>query len=117
VWQSRMNNSEKTGVAIKNEQSRENSICVVFFTSGLKTLYNCIYRQSVQFSYMFVYYALSLKIQSRGMGWNPINLLNCTTFLCLSQARTWISNITCPVLFLIFGINKILLNMTFRTTF
>jgi hypothetical protein len=99
VWQSRMNNSEKTGVAIKNEQSRENSICVVFFTSGLKTLYNCIYRQSVQFSYMFVYYALSLKIQSRGMGWNPINLLNCTTFLCLSQARTWISNITCPVLF------------------
>ena len=24
VWQSRMNNPEKTGVAIKNEQSREN---------------------------------------------------------------------------------------------
>ena len=33
---------------------------------------------------------LPLKIQlSRGEGWVPINRFNPTTFLCLSQARTW----------------------------
>ena len=35
-----------------------------------------------------------LEIQlSSGEGWNPINLVNSVTFLCLSQARTWISNV------------------------
>jgi hypothetical protein len=37
---------------------------------------------------------LSLKIQlSRGEGWNPFNLFNPTTSLCLSQDRAWISNV------------------------
>jgi hypothetical protein len=26
-------------------------------------------------------------------GWDPINQFNPTTFLCLSQTRTWISNV------------------------
>ena len=29
---------------------------------------------------------------SRGEGWDPINRFNPTTFLCLPQASTWISN-------------------------
>ena len=32
---------------------------------------------------------------SRGEGWDPINRFNPVTLLCLSQARTWISNIIC----------------------
>ena len=32
---------------------------------------------------------------SRGEGWDPINWYNPATFLCLSQARTWISNVIC----------------------
>ena len=31
----------------------------------------------------------------RGEGWNPINPFNPTTFLCLFQVRTWISNVIC----------------------
>ena len=41
-----------------------------------------------------------LEIQlSRGGVWNPINGFNPTTFLCLSQTRTWISNVICHGLF------------------
>jgi hypothetical protein len=34
-------------------------------------------------------------------GWDPINQFNPTTFLCLSQTRTWISNV---VVFFMFNI-------------
>ena len=33
-------------------------------------------------------------------GWDPINLLNTTTFLCLSQARTWITSVICHHFFM-----------------
>ena len=40
---------------------------------------------------MFIY-ALPLEIQfTRGEVWGPINRFKPTTFVCLSQARTWIS--------------------------
>jgi hypothetical protein len=32
---------------------------------------------------------------SEGEGWDPINRLNLTTFLCMSDARSWISNAIC----------------------
>ena len=32
-------------------------------------------------------------------GWDPIKQLNTSTFVCLFQARTWISNIICHSLF------------------
>ena len=41
-------------------------------------------------------YELPLDIKlSRGEGWNAINRFNPTTFLCLSQASTRISNVIC----------------------
>ena len=41
-----------------------------------------------------------LEIQlSRGGTWDTINRFNLATFLCLSQDRTWISNVTCRGLF------------------
>ena len=46
-----------------------------------------------QCRFLFFVYMLPLEIQlSRGQGWDPINWFNPTTFLCLSQARAWISN-------------------------
>ena len=56
---------------------------------------------SVQVLYHFIIYVLPLEIQlSRGEGWNPINWFNPTTYVCLSQAGTWISNVICRGLFL-----------------
>jgi hypothetical protein len=50
----------------------------------------------VQVFYPLLIYVLPLEIQlSRGEGWDPINRFNPATFLCLSQARTWISNVIC----------------------
>jgi hypothetical protein len=31
----------------------------------------------------------------RGEGWHPINGVNTTTFMCLSQPKTWISKVIC----------------------
>ena len=31
-------------------------------------------------------------------GWDPIKQCNPATFLCLSQAKTWISNVICYVM-------------------
>ena len=39
------------------------------------------------------------RVLSREEGWDTINRFNPATFLCLSQARTWISNIICRGLF------------------
>ena len=49
----------------------------------------------------FLYiYVLLLEIQlSRVEGWDPINWFDPATFLCLSQTLTWVSIITCHVLF------------------
>ena len=53
-------------------------------------------REYVQVFYPLLIYVLPLEIQlSRGEGWDPINRFNSATFLCLSQARTWISNVIC----------------------
>jgi len=47
-------------------------------------------------------YLLSLKILlSRVEGWDPINQFNSYIFLCLSQGRTWISNVICRSVFLL----------------
>ena len=44
---------------------------------------------------LFIYiYVMLLEIQlSRERGWDPINWFNPAILLCLSQAKTWISNI------------------------
>ena len=42
---------------------------------------------------------MNLKTINRRIGWNPINRFNHATFLCLSQAKTWISNVVCRGLF------------------
>ena len=43
-----------------------------------------------------VIYVLPLEIQlSREEDWDPINWFDPTTSLCLSEARTWISNVIC----------------------
>ena len=48
------------------------------------------------FLYTSLCHALILHIQlSRVEGWDPFNWFNTDTCLCLSQARTWISNICC----------------------
>jgi hypothetical protein len=45
-------------------------------------------------------YVMLLEIQlSRGEGLDPVNQFNPATFLFLSQARTWISNVICSGLF------------------
>jgi hypothetical protein len=49
-------------------------------------------------------YVLLLEIQlSRGEGWDLINQSNPATFLCLSQARTWISYVIYDGLFFVFN--------------
>ena len=46
--------------------------------------------------YRLFIYVMPLEIQlSRGEGWDPINLFNATTLLCLSQAITVISDVIC----------------------
>ena len=53
-------------------------------------------RESVQVFYCLLIYALSLEIQlSRDEGADSITYLSGVTFLCLSQDRTYISNIIC----------------------
>ena len=49
----------------------------------------CIYK------YVFPHRRLPTINQTKRGGGNPIHWLNPTTFLFLSQARTWISNIIC----------------------
>ena len=52
--------------------------------------------------YRLCIYILTLEIQfSRGEGWDAINCFNPATFVCLSQPRTWISNVMCPELFVV----------------
>ena len=48
--------------------------------------------------YLFLY--CRWRSISRREGWDPINWFNSAIFLCLSQARTWISNVVCCGLFL-----------------
>jgi len=49
-------------------------------------------------------HVLTLEIHlSREEGWDTINRFNPATFLCLSHARTWISNVICRDHFLVFG--------------
>ena len=56
--------------------------------------------ESVQVFYRLIIYLLPMKIQlSKGKSWNPTMWFNPATFLPLSQARTWISSITCGGLF------------------
>jgi hypothetical protein len=45
-----------------------------------------------------VYICMEIQLL-RGESWDPINLFNLATFLCLSQAGIWISNIICHGLF------------------
>ena len=62
--------------------------------------------ECVFYFYFLFIYVLLLEIQlSRGEGWDPINRFNPATSLCLSQARTWISNIM--LLSLIFVFNEL----------
>ena len=50
----------------------------------------------MQVFYRLIIYVLLLENQlSRGKGCVSINWFNPTTFLCLYQARTWISNVIC----------------------
>ena len=37
---------------------------------------------------------------SKGESWDPINWFNPTTFLCLSEVRTWIPNVICCLFFM-----------------
>ena len=56
--------------------------------------------KSVQVFYPLFIYVFLLEIQlSRREGWDPINQFNPATCLCLSQAKTWISNVICRGLF------------------
>ena len=73
-------------------QQWTNYSCPIFidFQTSCLSLYSklSIYR-------LFVY-VLLLEIQlSRVECWGPINLYNSATFVCLSQTRIWISNVTC----------------------
>ena len=57
-------------------------------------------KRNVHVSYSLFIYVLPLEIQlSRREGWDPINWFNSATLLCLSKARTWISNTICCCLF------------------
>ena len=50
--------------------------------------------ESVHVFHRLFIHVLPLEIQlSRGKGWDPINQFNLSTSLCLSKARTWISNV------------------------
>ena len=50
----------------------------------------------VQDLYPLFIHVFPLEAQLSRGGWDPIHLFNPATCLCLSQARTWISNIICP---------------------
>jgi hypothetical protein len=57
----------------------------------------------------FVFMKLILEIQlSGGRSWDHINRFYLPTFLCLSQARTWISNgICCGLYFCLFEVEVV----------
>jgi hypothetical protein len=61
------------------------SFIFVVFLSG------SVYVQG--FTYRSFTYVLPLEIQLSRGGWDPINRFNTATCLCLSQDRTWISNV------------------------
>jgi len=64
----------------------------VFYCLFIYVLSLEIYLVSV--FYCLLIYVLSLEIYlARADGWDPINRFNSATFVCLSQARTWISNV------------------------
>ena len=48
--------------------------------------------------FVYICFAIGDPVIKRG-GKRPINWFNLGTYLCLSQARTWISNIVCHGLF------------------
>jgi len=85
------------------------TIQIAFLTSLVSHLVQWFLRQIVfgvfeckqicRLSFVYIYISLEIQL-SRGEGWDPINWLNPVTFLCLSQARTWISNIIFRGLFL-----------------
>jgi hypothetical protein len=52
--------------------------------------------ESVPIFYCLFIFVLSLEIQLSGRdGWEPINMFNPVTLLCLSENRTWIYNAIC----------------------
>ena len=66
---------------------------------------NCIFEHTYMCESVQVYYHLFICIavgdpSSVEEGWDPINWFNSATFLCLSQAMTWISNVTHVMVFL-----------------
>ena len=45
--------------------------------------------------YMLAYFLSFVFMLSRGQGFDPIYRFNHTKFMCLSQVRTWNSNVIC----------------------
>ena len=90
----------------------------MYFTSkyALYILYKCsmnyvpLFKHTANYRGKIAYiiclnpiYLLTLEMKLlrtwRGEGWDAINRFNTGTCLCLSQARTWISNVICNGLF------------------
>jgi hypothetical protein len=75
----------------------------VFFITKTSMHVNWVFvigSESVEVFYRLFLYVLPLEIQlSREEGWDPINRFNSAILLCLSQARTWISNVVVFVVF------------------
>jgi hypothetical protein len=62
----------------------------------LQTSPKIVHGINLGFFHRLIIYVLSLEMQlSRRKDWDSINRLSSATFLCLSQARTCISNVRC----------------------
>ena len=78
-------------------------LCFFFFKS-LNRNYQYMF-ESMHVFYRLLIYELPLKWQlSKGEGCGPINRFNSATMLCLSQARTLISNVICRGLFEVYWV-------------
>ena len=58
--------------------------------------------QSINLHFVFIYIGVQLGdlVNRKGVGVrDPIDWFNTTTFLCLSQSNTWISNVICRGIF------------------
>jgi hypothetical protein len=78
----RTSNRRTTGLTSRNWY------CIFLVEAGLH-----------RFFFLLFYICITVGDPIINRGWYPINRFNPATFVCLSQARTWISNVICRGLF------------------
>ena len=85
------------------------NLCILYFNGNAFRLYTFhnrhflfLWKWICMFFLLFRYTCICIVVGDtiiKKKGWGPIKLFNLATRLCLSQARTWISNVICRGIF------------------